>query len=71
MTDYVNAESVDNLENFHTMLSINKGKMFCYKTAQGIITNKENIRILFDSGSLKSFINKSSNNKTEKGFEAF
>ena len=31
MTDSDNAESVDNTENSHTMLSINKGTMFYYK----------------------------------------
>ena len=47
------------------------------QTARGIIINTENIRIFFDSGSRKYFINESlsrvtpSNNKREKGFEAF
>ena len=65
MTDSVNAESVNNSENCHTMLSINKGDNVLLKTARGIIINKENqhlqrnVRILFDSGSQKSFINES------------
>ena len=62
MTDSVNAESVDNSENSHTMLSINEGDNVLLQTARGIIINKENqhlqrnIRILFVSGSQKSFI---------------
>ena len=62
MTDSVNAESVDNSENSHTILSINKGDNVLLQTARGITINKENqhlqrnIRILFVSGSQKSFI---------------
>ena len=39
MTDSVNAESVDNSENSHNMLSINKGGNVLLQTAQGIIIN--------------------------------
>ena len=42
MTDSVNAESVDNSKNSHTMLSINKGSNVLLQTARGIILNKEN-----------------------------
>ena len=65
MADSVNAKSVDNSENPHTMLSINKGGNALLQTARGITINKENqnlkrnIRILFYSGSQKSFINES------------
>ena len=53
----VNAKSVDNSENSHTVLSINKGGNALLQTARGITINKENqnlkgnIRILFYPGS--------------------
>ena len=42
MTDSLNAESVNNSKNCHTMLSINKGDNVLLQTARGIIINKEN-----------------------------
>ena len=83
MADSVNAKSVDNSENSHTILSINKHGNVLLQTARGIIINKENqnlkrnIRILFDPGSQKSFINESLSKelrlpiRREKGFEDF
>ena len=65
MTDSVNVESVDNAENSHTMSSINKGNDTLLQTAWRILINKKNknlnknIKILFDFGSQKFFINDS------------
>ena len=64
-TDSVNDESVDNSENSRTILSKSKGDNVILQSTRGININKENqhlqrnIRILFDSGSQKFFINES------------
>ena len=49
MTNSANAESADNLENSHTMLSINKGDNALLQTARGIIINKENQNLIRNS----------------------